>query len=209
MIFGSRNNNRKTAQIKSVIQEVVAEAFMRQKQELSRMQEEQQKHFDEQMKEQLEKNHKAVRGLSDSVEDFLDSMQEEEERQRQLHQQQEEARKRKQKLLELVQLYQQQMELFEQWITGQPQETGEAARKAWQQQYAMLKGKIQAESMLCAIELTGVSGEPVDYRLHEVLQAVEPASREQEGKIDRVYSQGMLYHGTVIRKARVTAYRKS
>ena len=50
---------------------------MRQKQELSRMQEEQQKHFDEQMKEQLEKNHKAVRGLSDSVEDFLDSMQEE------------------------------------------------------------------------------------------------------------------------------------
>ena len=35
MIFGSRNNNRKTAQIKSVIQEVVAEAFMRQKQELS------------------------------------------------------------------------------------------------------------------------------------------------------------------------------
>ena len=86
MIFGSRNNNRKTAQIKSVIQEVVAEAFMRQKQELSRMQEEQQKHFDEQMKEQLEKNHKAVRGLSDSVEDFLDSMQEEEERQRQLHQ---------------------------------------------------------------------------------------------------------------------------
>ena len=64
MIFGSRNNNRKTAQIKSVIQEVVAEAFMRQKQELSRMQEEQQKHFDEQMKEQLEKNHKAVRGLS-------------------------------------------------------------------------------------------------------------------------------------------------
>ena len=189
MIFGSRNNNRKTAQIKSVIQEVVAEAFMRQKQELSRMQEEQQKYFDEQMKEQLEKNHKAVRGLSDSVEDFLDSMQEEEERQRQLHQQ--------------------QMELFEQWITGQPQETGEAARKAWQQQYAMLKGKIQTESMLCAIELTGVSGEPVDYRLHEVLQAVEPASREQEGKIDRVYSQGMLYHGTVIRKARVTAYRKS
>ena len=197
MIFGSRNNNRKTAQIKSVIQEVVAEAFMRQKQELSRMQEEQQKHFDEQMKEQLEKNHKAVRGLSDSVEDFLDSMQEEEER------------KREQKLLELVQLYQQQMELFEQWITGQPQETGEAARKAWQQQYAMLKGKIQAESMLCAIELTGVSGEPVDYRLHEVLQAVEPASREQEGKIDRVYRQGMLYHGTVIRTERVTAYRKS
>ena len=201
MIFGNKKSNRKTVQLKSVMQEVVAEAFTRQTQELSRMQ--------QQMNDQIEKNHKAVRGLSDSVEDFLDSMQEEEKGQRQPQQMLEDAGKREQKLLELVQLYQQQMELFEQWITGQNREAGETAREAWQQQYAMLKGRIQTESTLCAIELTGVSGEPVDYRLHEVLQAVEPDSREQEGKIDKVYSQGMLYHGTVIRKARVTAYRKS
>lgn len=201
MIFGNKKSNRKTVQLKSVMQEVVAEAFTRQTQELSRMQ--------QQMNDQIEKNHKAVRGLSDSVEDFLDSMQEEEKGQRQSQQMLEDAGKREQKLLELVQLYQQQMELFEQWITGQNREAGETAREAWQQQYAMLKGRIQTESTLCAIELTGVSGEPVDYRLHEVLQAVEPDSREQEGKIDKVYSQGMLYHGTVIRKARVTAYRKS
>lgn len=201
MIFGNKNNNRKTVQLKSVMQEVVAEAVTRQTQELLRMQ--------QQMNDQIEKNHKAVRGLSDSVEDFLDSMQEEEKGQRQSQQMLEDAGKREQKLLELVQLYQQQMELFEQWITGQNREAGETAREAWQQQYAMLKGQIQAESTLCAIELTGVSGEPVDYRLHEVLQAVEPDSREQEGKIDKVYSQGMLYHGTIIRKARVTAYRKS
>lgn len=201
MIFGNKNNNRKTVQLKSVMQEVVAEAVTRQTKELLRMQ--------QQMNDQIEKNHKAVRGLSDSVEDFLDSMQEEEKGQRQSQQMLEDAGKREQKLLELVQLYQQQMELFEQWITGQNREAGETAREAWQQQYAMLKGRIQTESTLCAIELTGVSGEPVDYRLHEVLQAVEPDSREQEGKIDKVYSQGMLYHGTVIRKARVTAYRKS
>lgn len=201
MIFGNKKSNRKTVQLKSVMQEVVAEAFTRQTQELSRMQ--------QQMNDQIEKNHKAVRGLSDSVEDFLDSMQEEEKGQRQSQQMLEDAGKREQKLLELVQLYQQQMELFEQWITGQNREAGETTREAWQQQYAMLKGRIQTESTLCAIELTGVSGEPVDYRLHEVLQAVEPDSREQEGKIDKVYSQGMLYHGTVIRKARVTAYRKS
>ncbi|MDE7184909.1 MAG: nucleotide exchange factor GrpE [Lachnospiraceae bacterium] len=205
MIFGNKNNSRKTAQMKSVMQEVMTEAFQRQTQELSRMQEEQRNHFNE----QIEKNYKAVRGLSDSVEDFLDSLQEEGDGQQQFQQMQEAAQKREQALLALVQLYQQQMELFEQWITGQEHETGEAAREAWQQQYSMLKGKIQAESMLCAIELTGVSGEPVDYRLHEVLQAVEPNNREQEGKIEKVYSQGMLYHGAVIRKARVTAYRKS
>lgn len=205
MIFGYKNNNRKTAQMKSVMQEVMTEAFKRQTQELSRMQEEQRNHFNE----QIDKNYKAVRGLSDSVEDFLDSMQEEEKGQRQSQQMQEAAQKREEKLLDLIQLYQQQMEMFEQWITGHEHGTGEAAREAWQQQYAMLKGKIQAESMLCAIELTGVSGEPADYRLHEVLEAVEPDSTEQEGMIDKVYSQGMLYHGRVVRKARVTAYRKS
>lgn len=64
------------------------------------------------------------------------------------------------------------------------------------------------ESRLCAIENTGASGEPVDYRLHEVLQAVEPETAGQEGTIAEVYSQGMLYQGTVIRKARVSAYRR-
>ncbi len=49
----------------------------------------------------------------------------------------------------------------------------------------------------------------VDYRLHEVLQADEPETREQEGTIAKVHSQGMIYQGTVVRKARVTAYRKA
>ena len=163
----------------------------------------------QQMNDQIEKNHKAVRGLSDSVEDFLDSMQEEEKGQRQPQQMLEDAGKREQKLLELVQLYQQQMELFEQWITGQNREAGETAREAWQQQYAMLKGRIQTESTLCAIELTGVSGEPVDYRLHEILQAAEPETKEQEGTVAKVYSQGMVYRGAVVKKARVCAYVKA
>ena len=112
-------------------------------------------------------------------------------------------------LLELVGLYQQQMELFEQWTLGQEHETGDAGKEAWQQQLSMLKGKIAAESRLCAIEMTGFAGEMVDYRLHEVLQADEPETREQEGTIAKVHSQGMIYQGTVVRKARVTAYRKA
>ena len=54
-----------------------------------------------------------------------------------------------------------------------------------------------------------MTGELVDYRLHEVLQAVDPELREQEGTVAKVYSQGMLYQGTVIQKARVAAYRKA
>ena len=58
------------------------------------------------------------------------------------------------------------------------------------------------------IEQTGLAGELVDYRIHEVLQAVGPDTKEQEGTVAKVYSQGMLYQGAVIRKARVAAYRK-
>ncbi len=60
---------------------------------------------------------------------------------------------------------------------------GEAARESVAAAVCHAQGKdSDREYAFCAIELTGVSGEPVDYRLHEVLQAVEPASREQEGR---------------------------
>lgn len=200
MLFRRKNDSEKISQMKAV----VAEAFRQETQELAQQQEAQKVHLDEMM----EKNYKAVRNLSDAVEDFLDSLQEEDGQQRQSRQELLNTQKREQGLLDLVGLYQQQMELVERWIAGQERENSENAQEAWGQQYAMLKGKIVTESRLCAIENTGAAGEPVDYRLHEVLQAVEPETKEQEGTIAKVYSQGMLYQGTVVRKARVSAYRK-
>lgn len=205
MIFGDKSKSRRMAQLKSVVENVVEEALKRQSRELVRQQEEQSTHLNG----GIEKNQKALRSLADTVEDFLDTLQEADEAQRQSRQRQESAGKREQGLLELVGLYQQQMELFEQWITGQEHKTGDAGKEAWLQQFSMLKGKIAAQSKLCAIEMTGFAGEMVDYRLHEVLQAVEPENKEQEGTIAKVHSQGMLYQGTVLRKARVTAYRKA
>nr|WP_300818378.1 hypothetical protein [uncultured Acetatifactor sp.] len=205
MIFGDKKNSKRTAQLKSVLEDAVDEALKRQARELARQQEGQNAY----LSEGIEKNQKAIRSLADTVEDFLDTLQEADEAGRQSRQVQESAAKREQRLLELVGLYQQQMELFEQWTLGQEHEMGDAGKEAWQQQLSMLKGKIAAESRLCAIEMTGFAGEMVDYRLHEVLQADEPETREQEGTIAKVHSQGMIYQGTVVRKARVTAYRKA
>nr|WP_302111976.1 hypothetical protein [uncultured Acetatifactor sp.] len=205
MIFGDKKNSKRTAQLKSVLEDAVDEALKRQARELARQQEGQNAY----LSEGIEKNQKAIRSLADTVEDFLDTLQEADEAGRQSRQIQESAAKREQRLLELVGLYQQQMELFEQWTLGQEHEMGDAGKEAWQQQLSMLKGKIAAESRLCAIEMTGSAGEMVDYRLHEVLQADEPETREQEGTIAKVHSQGMIYQGTVVRKARVTAYRKA
>lgn len=200
MIFGRKH----TQQMKDMVEEVLAEALRQQSRELDAQQSGQVR----QLNDMMEKNQKAVRGLSDTVEDFLDTLQEENAERERLGQEYAKAKEREQGLLRLLELYQEQTELFEQWLSAQNQENGDAALEAWKQQQVILKGKLAAESRLCAIERTGLAGELVDYRIHEVLQAVGPDTKEQEGTVAKVYSQGMLYQGTVIRKARVAAYRK-
>ena len=200
MIFG----NKKVQQMKDMVREVLSEALGRQSQELAARQAGQA----QQLNDMMEKNQKAVRGLSDTVEDFLDTLQEENEERQHLQQEYAKAEGREQNLLRLLGLYQEQTQLFEQWISAQNQQSSEEALAAWKQQQVILKGKIAAESRLCALETTGQAGEPVDYRIHEVLQAVEPAAEEQAGTVAQVYSQGMIYQGSVLRKARVAAYRK-
>ena len=200
MIFGREH----TQQMKDMVEEVLAEALRQQSRELDAQQSGQVR----QLNDMMEKNQKAVRGLSDTVEDFLDTLQEENAERERLGQEYAKAKEREQGLLRLLELYQEQTELFEQWLSAQNQENSDAALEAWKQQQVILKGKLAAESRLCAIERTGLAGELVDYRIHEVLQAVGPDTKEQEGTVAKVYSQGMLYQGTVIRKARVAAYRK-
>ncbi len=200
MIFGRKH----TQQMKDMVEEVLTEALRQQSRELDAQQSGQVR----QLNDMMEKNQKAVRGLSDTVEDFLDTLQEENAERERLGQEYAKAKEREQGLLRLLELYQEQTELFEQWLSAQNQENSDAALEAWKQQQVILKGKLAAESRLCAIERTGLAGELVDYRIHEVLQAVGPDTKEQEGTVAKVYSQGMLYQGTVIRKARVAAYRK-
>lgn len=201
MIFSRKS----TPQMRDVMEEVLADALHQQRQELDQQRTEQTK----QINEMMEKNQKMIRNLSDTIEDFLDTLQDQDEGQRQLQQKQNAAEERERKLVELLGLYQEQMELFEQWITGQDQERSQESQDAWKQQYAMLNRKIKAESRFCTLEETGVVGETVDYRLHEVLQVMEPGTKDQEGTIAKVCSHGMLYQGNVIRKARVVAYRKA
>lgn len=203
MFFGNRDKN--ASQMKAVMEETATELHRRQTQELKQHWEKRECALDEAM----EKNHRALRSLSDTMEDFLDSLQDEDGKNRYLEQELADAKKREQGLLSLIGLYREQMELFEQWFAGQETGADGDAREAWHQQYAMLKGKIVAEGRLCAVETTGVPGEPVDYRLHEILQAVEPETKEQEGTVARVCSQGLVYQGAVVKKARVFVYAKA
>lgn len=201
---------KRTQQIKESVQEVLEETLHKQEQKLL----EQQMDQNNQVSESIEKNQKMIRKLSDTIEDFLDTLQEDNNEIKQFQQRLKESEEREQRLAELIVLYQEQMELLDLWISTQvdgnadSNEYNKEAVQAWKQQYNMLKGQVNAESRLCAIENVGEEGESVDYRLHEVLQAIEAEEKEQEGTVAKVYSRGMLYKGKVIKKARVSAYKK-
>lgn len=149
----------------------------------------------------MQKSQKDFKRLSQTVEDFLEELQEEQDRAHEEIKCQKETSEREAKLLALVQLYQEQMELLEQWVY----KDGSAS---WRQQYDMLKGRIEAEKSVCAIESVGAAGEYVDYRLHEVVEAVGADTDGQEGTVAQVYRTGMLYHGQVLKKAQVQAYKR-
>lgn len=206
MLFGKK----RTQQIKESVQEVLEEGLSRQEQKLF----EQQIDQNNQVCESIEKNQKMIRKLSDTIEDFLDTLQEDNSETKQFQKSLKESEECEQRLVRLIALYQEQMELLDLWINTQADgntdnnEHNKEAVQAWSQQYNMLKGKVDAESRLCAIENIGAKGELIDYRMHEVLQAMETEEKEQEGTVAEVYSSGMLYKGKVIRKARVAAYKK-
>lgn len=208
MIFSKRDSDKNRQKMKEMMEEVLTDALRQQEEELLRQGAERTSRLNDMM----ETSQKAYRKLSNAVEDFMETLQEGNEEQRQLQQKESDASEREYKLLQLLSLYQEQLGLVEQWITEQDQEGQEiskTAMEAWKQQYIILKGKIETESRLCAIENIGMEGEQVDYRLHEILQAIEPDAKDQEGTIAKVCSRGLIYHGNVLRKARVAAYRKS
>ena len=108
MIF----EKRRRQQIREDLEAVVKNVFEKQNQKQTTLQAKQEAHFDETM----EKSQKMIRRLSDTVEDFLDTYQEENEALCQVQKQVEDIKKQEQKLLGLIGLYQEHIELVEEWI---------------------------------------------------------------------------------------------
>ena len=201
MIF----EKRRRQQIREDLEAVVKNVFEKQNQKQTTLQAKQEAHFDETM----EKSQKMIRRLSDTVEDFLDTYQEENEAlRRYMEAAAENIKKQEQKLLGLIGLYQEHIELVEEWIAEHMPAGSEGAQEAWRQQHQILKEKLVTEGRFCMIDSIGMPGEVVDYRLHEVIEAIDADKEEQGGKVAKIFRQGMIYQGNVIKKARVQAYKK-
>ncbi|MEZ3516787.1 MAG: hypothetical protein K1W37_16440 [Lachnospiraceae bacterium] len=116
MIFSNKIGDKKLSQIKAIVNEAVTEAFHLQSQEFAQQRDAQTTFLNE----MAEKNQKSIRRLSDTVEDFLDTLQEEDEEQRQSQHNLQVVKNQEQNLLKLLSLYQQQIELFENKATAIP-----------------------------------------------------------------------------------------
>ena len=67
--------------------------------------------------------------------------------------------------------------------------------------------QLAVKEKLCAIEETGTEGEHVDYRIHEVIRALDAEEEGTAGTVAKVHSRGMVYEGRVVAKAKVEAYK--
>lgn len=149
---------------------------------------------------------KQAKRQSEAIEDLLDELQEKEEAAMEYRNRLREKQEREEALLALIVDWQQQMGMLEERICGEPM--ADAARqKAWRKQLELLKEQLAVKEKLCAIDETGTEGEHVDYRIHEVIRALDAEGEGTAGTVAKVHSRGMVYEGRVVAKAKVEAYK--
>ena len=146
----------------------------------------------------VEEWERVLRSQTDSLEDLLDTMEAQSRGEAELQRQLSEAEEREQALLDLVSLTRDQLDMVSRRLSGDA---------AWSDQFAMMSRESAKLLRNAGIRETGVVGEPVDYEIHQVLEAVETDKKEQDHTVASVFSVGRIYRGRILGKAKVAAYR--
>lgn len=141
---------------------------------------------------------------SEAIEDLLEERGTQEAVVERYENQIREAEERENMLLSLLCRYQEEMGLIEVKLCNAKPQYAED----WSKQLALFKKSLESELKQCAIEETGRPGEPVDYRYHEILDAEDTEKPELDGRVAYCYRPGCIYHGRVVMKAQIKAYRK-
>ncbi len=85
----------------------------------------------------------------------------------------------------------------------------EAGAEEWSQQLKLTEDKLGAVSLPAGFQVIGDVGAPVDYGIHEVIDVQVAEIPGQENTVAEVISRGYCHMGTILRKARVSVYRKA
>ena len=140
-----------------------------------------------------------LRKKMETLDDFLDQLQEDKEADDELKELQEKSSEREKKLCQLISIYSEQLHTIEEFLSD---------KEGWHEQFRMMSQKRKQVGSLAQIQEIGTVGEPFNYRLHDIIKTEETDQETVDGIISRVYAPGLLYQGQVIKKAQVCVYKK-
>ncbi|MBQ1994287.1 MAG: nucleotide exchange factor GrpE [Lachnospiraceae bacterium] len=142
---------------------------------------------------------KALRGQTDSLEDFLDE-------QNQLDKIQRETEQKLKKMACLVGKKSAQLYQIKQQLINDP-DISDEVRQAWTAQFQMMDDMLKKETAECEIYEFGNEGDSIDFEMVEILKVIDTDDLKLKGTIARVNERGYMYQGKIIKKAIVEAYR--
>lgn len=137
-----------------------------------------------------------------AVEDLLDIWTNLEEKNNQREEVQKaltEQKKTEKELLKLVMSYDSQMRMLIYTVCEQSPLLADQA--------VLMEKKMTQELTEAGITMIGTIGESVNYELHEVIQAEPTSEKERHGFVAQVVERGYMKNGTVLKKAKVCAYK--
>lgn len=158
------------------------------------------------LSEQNDQILRALRGQSDSFEDFLEEQSRVEELEAQLEEERKQSQKKLLRLAGLAMEKNDQLFQLKGQLSGSA-ELSQEAKEGWSRQFEMMEQMSQKSMSECQLSVFGQEGEAVDYDLVEVLHVVDTEDVEKKGRIYKVNSQGYMFEGKVLKKAVVEAYR--
>lgn len=140
-----------------------------------------------------------VRRHDMALEDCLEALEEQQEEEKQSRKQIRKLEAEQEKLLKLLAVYQEQ-------IWGMKRYAGQKD-PAWLSQLELVEKAAEGSRQSCGIMWIEDTGVQVDYELHEVIEARAVSREQMDMQVAEVYSPGMVCRGSVVKKARVAAYR--
>ena len=139
----------------------------------------------------------AIRKQEMSLEDLTEVMEERDRNAEAFTNQIKQFQKKESNLLALVQGYAEQYFYIRKLLKNDP---------SWSEQLNIVEQKMTPLLELAGVSVFGESGQVVDYRIHDVIQAVKTDEPERDQTVEQICSCGMAYHGEIIKKAQVTAF---
>lgn len=140
-----------------------------------------------------------LRKRMETLDDFLDELQEEKETKDETKDIQNAAADREKELCQLICIYSEQMHALEESLSD---------KEGWKEQFSMMRQKRNQFCGLAQIQETGNVGEVFEYHIHDIIETERTDQEKMEGIVSKVYSPGLLYQGKIIKKAQVGVYKK-